>query len=55
MVGKTFIYKTPYGGVVRGVIQSVHGRTDLTSSVQYIVSENGNMYRLDEIEIESSD
>lgn len=54
MVGKTFIYKSPYGGVVRGVIQSVHARTDLTTSVQYIVSRNGNLYRVDEIEIESS-
>lgn len=55
MIGKTFIYKTPYGGIVRGVIKSLHARTDLTASYKYVVSENGNLYRVDEIEIESSD
>lgn len=55
MTGKTFIYRTPYGGVVRGVIKSVHVRTDLTTSYKYVVSENGNLYRVDEIEIESND
>lgn len=54
MIGKTFIYKTPYGGIVRGVIKSLHARTDLTASYKYVVSENGNLYRVDEIEIESS-
>ena len=57
--GKEFIYRSKYGGVVKGVIESVS--PDYTINVKtfklevkdlFIVSTQGNVYNLNEIEIQ---
>lgn len=54
MIGKTFVYKSPYGGVTTGKIKEQKGRIDLDSTktfTTFVLSENNNAYRLDEIQI----
>lgn len=53
-IGKTFVYKSPYGGVTIGKIKEEKGRIDFGNTKIYttfVLSENNNAYRLEEIEI----
>lgn len=56
LIGKYFVYKTPYGGVTVGKIKEVRGywerKPPEKEYVDFILSENNNAYKLNEIIIQ---
>lgn len=52
-IGRKFIYRSPYGGVVEGEIKDVGSSFDFDEEapIRYIISKNNNLYLISEIEI----